>query len=230
MEPYRAKHCGYCQNKEKDSEDATGADAPQAVTDCFQPCEAQHHVTYETIREMNRCGIGYLIVTKSHLVAQPEYLDILDKELAHIQITVTTLDDNRALTYEKASIPSKRIEALQKLQSDGYDVAIRLSPLIEDFMDFNTLNTLKINRCVVEFLRVNSWIKGWLHDVDFSKYNLKQGGYSHLPLAEKQKILKKIKIQEITVCEDVTEHYEYWRDNFNPNRNDCCNLRLLSKS
>ena len=105
---------------------------------------------------MNRCGIGYLIVTKSHLVAQPEYLDILDKELAHIQITVTTLDDNRALTYEKASIPSKRIEALQKLQSDGYDVAIRLSPLIEDFMDFNTLNTLKINRCVVEFLRVNS--------------------------------------------------------------------------
>lgn len=51
-----------------------------------------------------------------------------------------------------------------------------------------------------------------------------------MPLAEKQKILKKKKIQEITVCEDVTEHYEYWRDNFNPNRNDCCNLRLLSKS
>ena len=121
------------------------------MTDCFQPFEAEHHVTYETICEMNRCGVGYLIVTKSHLIAQPEYLEILDKDLAHIQITVTTLDDNKALTYEKASIPSKRVEAIKKLQSAGYDVSIRLSPLIEDFMDFDSLNSLGINRCVVEF-------------------------------------------------------------------------------
>ena len=196
------------------------------MTDCFQPFEAEHHVTYETICEMNRCGVGYLIVTKSHLIAQPEYLEILDKDLAHIQITVTTLDDNKALTYEKASIPSKRVEAIKKLQSAGYDVSIRLSPLIEDFMDFDSLNSLGINRCVVEFLRVNSWIKSWLHDVDFSGYRLKQGGYCHLPLEKKMEIIKKIRIPEITVCEDVTEHYEYWRDNFNPNKDDCCNLRL----
>ena len=148
------------------------------------------------------------------------------KDLAHIQITVTTLDDNKALTYEKASIPSKRVEAIKKLQSAGYDVSIRLSPLIEDFMDFDSLNSLGINRCVVEFLRVNSWIKSWLHDVDFSGYRLKQGGYCHLPLEKKMEIIKKIRIPEITVCEDVTEHYEYWRDNFNPNKDDCCNLRL----
>lgn len=162
------------------------------MTDCFQPFEAEHRVTYETIREMNRCGIGYLIVTKSHMIAQPEYMEILDKRLAHIQITVTTLDDARALTYEKASIPTKRIEAIRKLQDEGYDVSIRLSPLIEEFMDFNMLNSLGINRCVVEFLRVNSWIKGWLKDVDFSRYNLKQGGYVHLPLEDKLEILKKI--------------------------------------
>lgn len=196
------------------------------MTDCFQPFEAEHHVTYETICEMNRCGVGYLIVTKSHLIAQPEYLEILDKNLAHIQITVTTLDDNKALTYEKASIPSKRVEAIKKMQSAGYDVSIRLSPLIEEFMDFDSLNSLGINRCVVEFLRVNSWIKSWLHDVDFSGYRLKQGGYCHLPLEKKMEIIKKIRIPEITVCEDVTEHYEYWRDNFNPNKDDCCNLRL----
>lgn len=198
------------------------------MTDCFQPFEAEHRVTYETIREMNRCGIGYLIVTKSHMIAQPEYMEILDKRLAHIQITVTTLDDARALTYEKASIPTKRIEAIRKLQDEGYDVSIRLSPLIEEFMDFNMLNSLGINRCVVEFLRVNSWIKGWLKDVDFSRYNLKQGGYVHLPLEDKLEILKRIKIPEVTVCEDVTEHYRYWQENINPNKQDCCNLRVYS--
>ena len=60
----------------------------------------------------------------------------------------------------------------------------------------------------------------------YSGYRLKQGGYCHLPLEKKMEIIKKIRIPEITVCEDVTEHYEYWRDNFNPNKDDCCNLRL----
>lgn len=27
-----------------------------------------------------------------------------------------------------------------------------------------------------------------------------------------------------TVCEDVTEHYEYWKENYNYNKKDCCNL------
>ena len=26
-------------------------------------------------------------------------------------------------------------------------------------------------------------------------------------------------------CEDVTEHYEYWKQHINPNPLDCCNLR-----
>ncbi len=32
--------------------------------------------------------------------------------------------------------------------------------------------------------------------------------------------------EEMTVCEDVTEHYLYWRECFNPNPDDCCNLKL----
>lgn len=194
------------------------------MTDCFQPCELKHRVTYETIKLLNKYGIGYLIVTKSHIVANDEYMEILDKNLAHIQITVTTLDDKRSLEYEKASVPSKRIEAIKKLQDAGFDVAIRLSPIIPEYMDFDKLNGLGVNKAVVEFLRVNHWIKKWF-DIDYSKYTLKENGYNHLPLELKKEILQKIKIPTITVCEDVTEHYEYWRDNVNPNKEDCCNLR-----
>ena len=196
------------------------------MTDCFQPLELTERVTYETIKLLNKYKIGYLIVTKSDIVAKDEYIKILDKELAHIQITVTCLDDElyRKLDYEKASLPSQRINAILKLQKEGFDVAIRLSPLIEDFIDFDKLNLLGINKAQVEFLRVNNWIKQWF-DIDYSKYTLKQSNYRHLPLEEKIRILNKIKIPNISVCEDVTEHFFYWQENYNPNKNDCCNLR-----
>lgn len=194
------------------------------MTDCFQPCEIEKRVTYETIKLLNKYGIGYLIVTKSHHVADDEYISIYDKKLAHIQVTVTTLDDKLSATYEKASVPSKRVEAIKKLQEHGFDVAIRLSPVIEEYMDFEKLNSLGINKAIVEFLRVNTWIQKWF-DIDYSKYTLKQSGYRHLPWKEKVRILAKIKIPVKSICEDYSDHYDLWRVFFNPSK-DCCNLRV----
>ncbi len=194
------------------------------MTDCFQPLEKVWRVTYETIKAMNERNIGYLIVTKSHIVADDEYLEILDKNLAHIQITVTTLDDALCATYEHASAPSKRIEAIKRLQYGGFDVAIRLSPIIEDFMDFDKLNSLGIGKAVVEFLRVSPFIEKWF-DIDYSHYTLNQGGYKHLGINDKLNILDKIRIPVVTVCEDVTEHYDFWTNRFNPDKEECCNLR-----
>lgn len=197
------------------------------MTDCFQQCEREYRATYHTIGAMNDRGIGYLIVTKSDLVAEDEYMKIMDKDLAHIQITVTCLDDDMYLEkkYEKAPLPSRRVEAIKRLQDAGFDVAIRLSPLMEEYMDFDKLNSLGIEKGIVEFLRVNHWIQKWF-DVDYSKYTLKEGGYAHLPLKEKIRILSMIKGMEVSVCEDVGDHYAYWRVNKNPNKDDCCNLRI----
>lgn len=197
------------------------------MTDCFQPCEAEHRLAYQAIKELNTRGIGYLIVTKSDLVAEPEYLQLFDRHLAHIQISVTCLDDIKAGTYEKASITSKRIQAIKKLQSAEIDVSIRLSPLVEDLMDFDLLNTLNLQSCIVEFLRVNTWIKKWMPWLDYSQYTLRESNYYHLPLEEKRRIISKIKIPELSICEDVTEHYAYWREHQNPNKDDCCNLKFF---
>lgn len=196
------------------------------MTDCFQPLELKYRVTYQTIKLLNKKKIGYLIVTKSSIIANDEYMKILDKDLAHIQITTTCLDDElyRKLDYEKASLPSERIKAILKLQEAGFDVAIRLSPLIEEYIDFDKLNSLGIKKAQVEFLRVNHWIKQWFN-TDYSKFTIKQSGYEHLPLEEKIRIINQIKIPEISVCEDEDNAYEYWKNNFNPNREDCCNLR-----
>lgn len=196
------------------------------MTDCFQPIEATHHVTYETIKLLNKYKIHYLIVTKSDLVASDEYMKILDKDLAHIQITVTTTDDDLSMTYEKAVPPSKRIAAIEKLQAAGFDIALRLSPFIPEFVDLGILNKVKCDKIQVEFLRVNSWIKKWF-DIDYTQYTVKQSGYLHRTLDDKREHMKWIwGFKEVSVCEDESEAYEFWKNNVNHNPEDCCNLRI----
>ena len=174
------------------------------MTDCFQPLEKSQRVTYETIKALNDAGIEYLIVTKSDLVADDEYMSILDKKLAHIQITVTTTDNAlyRKLNYEKAVTPGRRIKAIEKLQANGFDVALRLSPFIPQYIDFDVLNNVECDKMQVEFLRVNSWIGKWF-DIDYSDYTVKQSGYYHMPLDKKLEYIKKITgFKYVSVCED----------------------------
>lgn len=195
------------------------------MTDCFQPIEATRWITYEVLKEMNKYKKPYLIVTKSNLVADDKYLEVLDKDLAHIQITITSTDDEIALKYEHATKVSDRIKAIEKLWELWYDVQIRLSPYIIPYVDIDKINDIKCDKIVVEFLRVNHWIKKWF-DIDYSNYTLKEWWYWHLPLVRKIHYLSKIKKPQITVCEDVKAHYDYWKNNFNCNPEDCCNLRI----
>lgn len=196
------------------------------MTDCFQPIEEKHHVTYETLKLLKKYNVHYLIVTKSDLVASDEYMKVLDKDLAHIQITVTTTDDDLSMTYEKAVPPSRRIAAIEKLQAAGFDVALRLSPFIPEFVDMGILNKVKCDKIQVEFLRVNSWIKKWF-DIDYTPYTVKQSGYLHRTLEDKREHMKWIwGFKEVSVCEDESEAYEFWKKNVNHNPDDCCNLRI----
>jgi DNA repair photolyase len=195
------------------------------MTDCFAPIERKHGVTKITLQFLNSFKKPYLIVTKSDLVADDSYIEVLDKKLAHIQISVTSTDDEISLKNEKACVPSKRIAAIEKLSALGYDVSIRVSPYVPEWIDVGRINDIKCEKLLVEFLRVNSWIKKWM-DLDFSEYTLKEGGYLHLPLEKKIELLKGFKKSQLSVCEDVDSHYEYWKENVNVNKEDCCNLRL----
>ena len=197
------------------------------LTDCFQPVELQRRITLETIKLMNKYKVGYLIVTKSHHVADPEYLDIMDPNLAHIQITTTTFDAALAAKYEKASPPNKRVEAIERLQTLGFDTFFRLSPYIDGWVDFDLLNQVRCDKILIEFLRVNPTIIGRF-PVEEADFPVHEAGYFHMSLEKKLEVLSKISgFKEVTVCDDNSEHYKYFRDHFNPNPNDCCNLRTI---
>jgi DNA repair photolyase len=204
------------------------------MTDCFMPLERKERVTYKTIDELNKRDVGYLIVTKSDIVADDEYMSLMRKDLAHIQVTVTCTDDAFCRSYEKAAPPSRRIVAIERLFSEGFDVQLRLSPYIPQFiekgyLDIDRINSVRCDKILVEFLRVNRWISRWF-DIDYSEYTAKAGGYHHMPIQKKLKYLKKITgFKELSVCEDLPFTFHYWERNINHNPKDCCNLRIINE-
>ena len=121
------------------------------MTDCFQAVEIRHRATYAAIEK-----VGYLIVTKSPLVADDRYIAIMDRSLAHIQISITSTDAEIAGTYERAAPPSLRIRAIEKLYDEGFDVTLRLSPCIPRFIDMERLERIRCDKILIEFLRVNT--------------------------------------------------------------------------
>lgn len=187
------------------------------MTDCFQPLEQQQKVTKAALVLLNKYGIRYLIVTKSDLIC--DYMSMLDKQLAHIQISTTWIP------CEKAVSTKRRIAAIEKLHAAGFDVAVRLSPFVPQFVDYERLNSIRCNKIIVEFLRVNHWIKKWL-PLDYGEYTVKHAGYQHLPLERKIEYLSRVTgFDQVSVCEDVDGHFAYWQECVNHNKADCCNLR-----
>lgn len=196
------------------------------MTDPFQPAEREYNITYALLKLLNARRRPYLLVTKSDLIADDRYIAVLDKDLAHIQITITSTDDALARTYEHAPAPSRRIAAVEKLQALGYDVQVRLSPFIPEYVDLDIINGIKCDKILIEFLKVSPSIKKWFN-IDYSPYTLKCGGYQHLPLERKIELVDKITgYKEKSVGEFVPEHHAYFSQNVNANPNDCCNLRL----
>lgn len=196
------------------------------MSDPFQPLELVYGATAQLIRMLNARRIGYLIVTKSDMVASRDYIRLLDPELAHIQITVTSTDDGPNYLGERAPAPSRRMEAARTLQDAGIDVSLRVSPYIPELVDIGELERTGVGKCLVEFLRVNHWVREWTGR-SWPEHNVSSGGYMHLPLEEKARLLDGFGGFELTVCEDVPGHYEFFREHVNANPDDCCNLRRI---
>ena len=195
------------------------------MTDCFQPIELKYRNTYNAIKRLNERAIHYLIVTKSDLIVEDEYLDILDKNLAHIQISIPTNDNEVLAATDNAPSFERRRNAVEILNNLGFDVTLRLSPFLFETVDFDVINQINVEKCLVEFLRTKPSLEDELDDfIDFKQYSVKDGGYRHLTLDKKLEVLSKLNFNQLTVCDDVQSHYDFFINNFNYNPNDCCNL------
>ena len=201
------------------------------MTDCFQPVEVIYNNTYKTIRFLNRREIHYLIVTKSNLIRKQDYINVMDKKYAHIQVSVPSTDDNVLSATDNAPNFRERVKTIETLYENGFDVSLRLSPFLFDTCDYDVINSINVDKCLVEFLRVKPSMFDAVGDyINVDDYTVKEGGYRHLPLDVKLDVLEKLDFKELSVCDDVQEHYDYFHENVNHNPKDCCNLDLPLKS
>lgn len=171
------------------------------LTDCFQEKEKESKVTEETIDILNRYNYPYLIVTKSPIIN--EYIDLLDSDLALIQVTITTANKELANKIEpNAPSPHKRLETLGKLNDNGYSAIARFSPVIpevnlsevKELMELYSSKGAK--HVLVEFFRGN---KGMLENIrevtglDLSTTLWKDGYYYRFPLEQKVEAYRRMK-------------------------------------
>lgn len=197
------------------------------MTDCLQPIEGIYRNTYKTIRYLNRKKVHYLIVTKSNMIMGDDYIDMMDKKLAHIQISVPSTDDKVLNATDNAPSFKVRKETIEKLYDNGFDVSLRLSPFLFDTCDYDLINEINVDKCLVEFLRIKPSMFKLMEDyINVDDYHFKEGGYRHLSLDTKLRELAHLDFKELTVCDDVQEHYDYFKENINYNADDCCNLSL----
>ncbi len=102
-------------------------------TDPYQPIERQYRVTRAILETLARYDHPVGIVTKSNLVLRD--LDILApmaaKGLAKVDVSVTTLDRDVARKMEpRAPIPTRRLEAIERLADAGVPVGVMVAPII----------------------------------------------------------------------------------------------------
>ncbi|MFQ5845827.1 MAG: PA0069 family radical SAM protein, partial [Planctomycetota bacterium] len=107
-------------------------------TDPYQPLERRLRVTRRILQVLAEHRHPVAIVTKASLVLRD--LDLLvpmaGRRLAHVMISVTTLDENLARRMEpRAPAPRRRLETIRSLARAGVAVGVLASPIIPGLND-----------------------------------------------------------------------------------------------
>ena len=152
------------------------------MTDCFSRAEREHGVTRRLLTLLNHYRHPYLILTKSADITN--YLDVIDPDLAYVQLSITTLSDDLSAVYEPgASLSSERLAACRALSAAGVYVAGRVNPLFPMYADghfsegkpsppFNYFHWDLIDATceagaqtlIAGFLRLSQWNIRWIRE------------------------------------------------------------------
>jgi len=206
------------------------------MCDVFMPQEKELGITHKFLQLLSKYDIPYLIVTKSDLIATPKYMSVLRPDLANIQFTVSSLNKSIVNKIEPGAPEStRRLAAMETLRINGFDVALRVAPIILDidgyfdFKSFQEMLRYKPRTAIIEFLRLSNFINKNITCLDKSLYPLFHANYWFLEPDFKYKICKEIrdvcldKKVDFTICEEETEMYERSKALWS-NPNNCCNL------
>lgn len=130
------------------------------VSDPFPNCEADLKVTKRMLLVLKEFRYPTVICTKSSMVANKEYSDVLAEFPVSVQMSFSTLNDAIARRLEpNASSVDSRLEALKKLSSRGIYTVVRLQPYVyevagDDEDNIRLIASLGVKHLVLEHLRI----------------------------------------------------------------------------
>jgi DNA repair photolyase len=112
--------------------------ALSGVTDCYQPIERRMQVTRRCLQVLAEFRNPAGIITKNQLVARD--VDILAEmavyQASSVCLSITTLDGELARKLEpRATQPSGRLAAMEKLAKAGVPVGVMVAPIIPGLND-----------------------------------------------------------------------------------------------
>ena len=112
--------------------------AMSGVTDCYQPAERRYCLTRACLEVALEARQPIGIITKNALVLRD--LDLLHemarRNLVHVHLSVTTLDEKLARTMEpRTSRPAARLRAVEALKTSGIPASVMVAPLIPGLND-----------------------------------------------------------------------------------------------
>ena len=123
--------------------------AMSGVTDCYQPVERKLQITRRCLQVLAAFRNPVTIVTKNHLVTRD--IDILLKlaevQAACVNLSITTLDAGLARRLEpRASLPGHRLEAIERLNSEGIPAGVLVAPVIPGLNEHEIPSILRAAR------------------------------------------------------------------------------------
>ncbi|MFT4102983.1 MAG: PA0069 family radical SAM protein [Burkholderiaceae bacterium] len=103
------------------------------ATDAYQPIERERQATRRILEVLSETRHPTSVITKSALIERD--IDLLApmarQRLAHVGVTVTTLDAGLARLWEpRAAAPWRRIETIRRLSEAGIPVSVFIAPIV----------------------------------------------------------------------------------------------------
>lgn len=107
-----------------------------SMSDSFMWMDVKYKVTQELLKVLRFYRYPYIIFTRSDLVADPQYIRLLDPKLASVQMSVSSINENLTKMIEPgAPSPVRRLRALEALSRAGFWTTVRINPLFPIYPD-----------------------------------------------------------------------------------------------
>lgn len=107
------------------------------MSDSFQPCEAKFRIMFEALKIFADSQHPFIASTKGRIAAEPEYLDLISKCNAVMQVSLVSPTYNKA---ENGAPPfEERVKIIEKLSKVAKRTIVRIQPYMAEELD-NVLN------------------------------------------------------------------------------------------